>query len=82
MAVSVMEKSTGILGNASLSDDDMWVRLPGDEFFINMEEFNRDFEITAITMDDGKVTREYDLDGFMNEPTTQSFTVFEGQQMM
>lgn len=73
MAVSIREKSTGTLGNASLSDDDVWVRLPGDEFFINLEEFNRDFEITAITMDDGKTTREFEPKEFLKDSTDSSY---------
>ena len=64
MAVSIKERSTGTLGNASLSDDIVWIRMPGEEFFIGLEEFDQDFEITAITMDDGENTREFTPEEF------------------
>ena len=49
------------------------MRLPNEEFFVSMKEFNRDFEITAITMDDGKITREFEPDDFLDESIVSSF---------
>lgn len=81
MAVSIKEKSTGFLGNASLSEDDVWVRLSNDEFFVSMEEFSRDFEITAITMDDGEITKEFDPEAFISESSFEDAPVIlQGQE--
>lgn len=64
VVTSIKEKATGNVGTASLADEDVWVKILGEderleEFFTGLEEFNRDFEIIMIDMDTGRDSVKY-----------------------
>jgi len=70
VVTSIKEKTTGNVGTASLVDEDVWVKLLGEdncreEFFVSMEEFNQAFEIIMIDLDTGRDSVRYKPNEFL-----------------
>ena len=69
-ATCIEEKATGRVGTAKLAGEDIWVELHDeddemDEDFVSAEEFERDYEIIEVIIDDGEDDKHYTAEEFL-----------------